>query len=228
MTGNLDFLSISLPDQKNYDEAYGLAFKLAAEKLVGLEDLEKQCRNSDSTYQTDGASRKIILNYLNRSYQVSLPDVTISLPDQDAKVELKDQILILHYLTAARGSPLSGRLISYQELETGATYYPTFVKRAIKPLVDYFGQCPEKLLSSSADIGGYRVRHGDLGVTIPAFSRVPVTLVIWQGDAEFPPDANILFDSTILDYLSAEDINVLCQTIVWHLVKKLQPFSEKT
>ncbi len=66
------------------------------------------------------------------------------------------------------------------------------------------------------------MNYGDIAVTIPAFSRVPITLVLWRGDDEFPPNANILFDSTILDYLSAEDVNVLCQTIAWQLVKSFQ------
>jgi len=46
-----------------------------------------------------------------------------------------------------------------------------------------------------------------------------VTLVIWKGDAEFPPNAGILFDSTVHEYLPAEDIIVLSQTIAWKLVK---------
>ncbi|MBN1189914.1 MAG: DUF3786 domain-containing protein [Dehalococcoidales bacterium] len=46
-----------------------------------------------------------------------------------------------------------------------------------------------------------------------------MSVSVWKGDDEFPPDAAILFDSTVLDYLSAEDINVLCQTVTWKMVK---------
>ena len=52
-----------------------------------------------------------------------------------------------------------------------------------------------------------------------AFPRVPITLVLWRGDDEFPPDGNILFDRSISDYLTTEDVNVLCETIAWTLVK---------
>jgi hypothetical protein len=31
-----------------------------------------------------------------------------------------------------------------------------------------------------------------------------------------------LFDSTVLDYLPVEDVIVLCQTIVWRLVKSIR------
>ena len=48
---------------------------------------------------------------------------------------------------------------------------------------------------------------------------VPVTFVLWKGDEELPPEGNILFDSTISEYLSVEDINVLCEIIAWRLVR---------
>jgi hypothetical protein len=221
MNQNLDHLAISLPDQKNYEIAYGLAFKLASEKLSSANDLEERCRKSDSQCRVSGSSRTIGLKYLNRIYQVTFPDINITLQDDSSPVELRDKLLILHYLTIAKGTPLSHNLIAYQELKEGATYYPTFVKRAVRPLIDYFGHSPDKLVEVSRELGGFKVDYGDVGVTIPAFSRVPITLVLWRGDEEFPPNANILFDSTILNYLSAEDVNVLCQTIAWYLVKSL-------
>jgi hypothetical protein len=235
MIDNSDRLAISLPDQKNYEVSYGLAFKLAAEKLSALVDLQEQCRRSESICRTGGSGSSrgrgsgsiILLDYLNSTYQVSLPEINITALPGEGKVELRDRILILHYLTMAGGTPLSHKLIAFQELRDGAGYYPTFVKRSVKPLVDFFGTCPEKLLDLSAGLGGSPAEPGDVAVTIPAFKRVPITLVMWKGDDEFPPNANILFDSTIQDYLPAEDIIVLCQTISWQLVKNLQTVTKK-
>jgi hypothetical protein len=221
LSENIDHLSVSLPDQKNYEISYGLALKLAGEKLANIDDLEAQCRKSGSTCQLRGSSRTILLNYLARTYQVTLPEISISIPNEPEKIELRDQILILHYLTQAKGTPLSNQLIAFKELHEGATYFPTFFKRAVKPLIDYFGQNPEKLISASENMGGSKADFGDVAVTIPAFSRIPITLVLWKGDEEFPPDANILFDSTILDYLPVEDVIVLSQTITWKLVKSV-------
>jgi hypothetical protein len=232
MTENIEHVTISLPDQKNnvipgslldqgYAAAYGLAFKLAGEELSGLEDLESQCRRSNSVCRNSGSSRLISLQYMNRTYQVILPGITIRLEGSAADVELRDKILILHYLTRAHGTLPSNKVITYQELRQGATYFPSFFKRAVQPLIDYFGRSPERILEASKELGGRPATYGDVAVTIPAFTRVPVTLVLWKGDQEFPPNGSILFDSNILDYLSVEDINVLCQTITWFLVKSL-------
>jgi hypothetical protein len=68
-------------------------------------------------------------------------------------------------------------------------------------------------------LGGRDADHGDVSVTINAFDRVPITLVLWRGDEEVPPDGNILFDANVSDYLSTEDVTVLCETIIWKLAK---------
>ena len=104
----------------------------------------------------------------------------------------------------------------------GANYFPTFSKRTIKPLVDHFGSEPERLIAAAEKLGGHKVDYGDVAVTINAFSYVPITLVLWQGNKEFAPEGSMLFDSTVSDYLSIEDINVLCETISWKLVKYLK------
>jgi hypothetical protein len=227
MIDNKDYLSAALPEQKNYEISYGLAFKMAAEKLSGLKDLEAQCRKSESICRTTGSGSTVSVDYLNSTYQINLPEISITQQNETGGVELRDRILILHYLTLAKGTPLSKRLIAYQELQEGAVYYPTFVKRSVKPLIDFFGASPEKLVDISHSLGGYRSDYGDVAVTLPAFKRVPITLVMWRGDEEFPPNANILFDSTIQDYLPVEDIIVLCQTITWQLVKKLPTAAKK-
>lgn len=222
MDDKTEHISINLPDQKNYEYSYGLAFKMAGDKLSGIKDIEGQCRNSGSACQITENQQTIDLKYLNRMYRISLPEIVVSLHNSTESIELRDKVLILHYVTQARGTPLSNNLITYQELKEGSTYYPSFFKRAIKPLLDCFGEAPERLLEASTVLGGQQSSFGDISVTIAAFVRVPITLVIWKGDEEFPPNANILFDSTILDYLSVEDINILCQTIVWCLTKSVQ------
>ncbi len=198
---------------------YELAYRLAGEQLAKIEDIEQQCLKSGARYQVVDSRKVIIIEYLNQPHQITLPEIDISLKDSEEEVPLKDKILILHYLTQAKGTPLTNKVIAYKELPEGTSYFPTFYKRAVKPLLDYFGKEPHLLIDTAAKLGGQETDYGDTSVTINAFSRVPITLVLWRGDEEFPPEGNILFDSTIPDYLSTEDINVLCEAIAWRLVK---------
>jgi hypothetical protein len=219
---------LSLSNQKNYEYGYKLAYELARERLAKVDGIEQQCLKSGAKYQVIDSQPVIIIEYLNQSYQVTLPDMEISLVGREGEIPIRERILILHYLTQAKGSPLANEVIAYKQLPDGANYFPTFYKRAIKPLIEHFGKQSHRLIEAAGKLGGYKVDYGDAAVTINAFSRVPITLVLWQGDEEFPPGGSILFDATVSDYLSTEDINVLCEIIAWKLVKFLREGSDRS
>ncbi len=203
-------------------KGYQLAYRLACEELASVDDIGELCRRSGASHRVIDTRKVITVDYLGRTYEVTVPDIDISLKDSEEKVSLVDQILILHYLLQAKGTPLSNEMIGYKHLAGGAVYFPTFSKRAIKPIVDSFGKEPARLLEVAAAIGGREAAHGDVAVTIDAFCRVPITFVLWRGDEEFPADGNILFDSTVADYLTTDDINAVCGIIAWKLVRGLQ------
>lgn len=150
---------------------------------------------------------------------MTLPAASVELAGIGEPVPLREQILILHYIARARGTPDTGNPIAYSELPEGKVYSPTFAKRVIKPVVDRFGREPESLLAAASLLGGQAAGFGDVSVTIPAFPRVAVHFVLWRGDIEFPPSGAVLLSSNISDYLSAEDITVLCEVLAWRLVR---------
>jgi hypothetical protein len=197
--------------------AHELAYKLACDRLATITDIEQQCRKSGARYLP--TEKSIIIDHLYRSYKIGFPRGEVSLIDSTETVPVRDKILILHYFTRAKGTPLSGKIITYKELKEGINYYPTFFKRAIEPVINYFNDKPQKLLEVVERLGGRKADYGDTAVTIAAFPCVPITIVLWRGDKEFPPEGNILFDSTIPDYLPTEDITILCEIVAWRLVR---------
>jgi hypothetical protein len=200
--------------------AHEMAYKIALEQLAGIEDIGEQCRKSGARHLPEESA--VVVDHLNRSYKINIPEGEVSLVGSDEAVPIRDKILILHYFIHARGTPLTGNIITYKELHDGINYYPTFFKRAIDPIVTNFKDKPEKLFEIARALGGRRSDFGDTAVTINAFPYVPLTIVLWQGDDEFPPDGNIMFDSTIADYLPTEDITIVCENIAWTLVRLLK------
>lgn len=211
---------MTVPEKSVREYAHELAYKLACERLAGIRDIEQQCLNSDTQYIA--SEKTVIIDYLNQSYRISYPDGEVSFATGEEAVPIKDKILILDYFTRAKGTPLSDRKITYKELHDGVNYFATFSKRTIQPLVTFFGSEPEKLLEIASILGGQKADYGDMAVTINAFSRVPVTIVLWKGDEEFSPEGSLLFDSTISDYLTNDDIHTLCENIAWKLVRLLK------
>jgi hypothetical protein len=199
-----------------WGRGFDISYKFACEKLAKITDIEEQCHKSGARYLEP---HEIVINYLNQPYHITLPDVEILLEDSNVEVPLRDKILILHYFTGAKGTEATGKLIAYKQLPGGISYFPAFSQRAIAPFVNRFGKSPELLIKAAAKLGGREADYGDLAVTVSAFDHVPITLVLWKGDEELAPNGNILFDANISDYLSTEDVTVLCETIIWKLVK---------
>ena len=213
---------LSLPNQKDYQYANELAYKLAVSELAKIDDIGQLCLKSGAQLKLVDSQEVIVLEFLNKSHQIRFPDIDVSSTDSDESVPLRDKLLILHYLRRATGSSLTNKIITFRELPEGANYFPNFSQRVIKPLVDSFSRKPQRLLDAAFKLGGYETDYGDAAVTINAFSRLAITLVLWQGDDEFASRGSVLFSSTISDYLSTEDITVLCETITWRLVKTLR------
>jgi hypothetical protein len=55
-------------------------------------------------------------------------------------------------------------------------------------------------------------------VVVRVLPLVPLALVLWAGDAEFPPNGNILFDRNSVKLFSAEDVAWLAGRVVYPLL----------
>jgi len=197
---------------------YEESVKLLSEQLRSNTDIPALCRRTGSR-PAEGRTPAIILKYLTRQYRIVWPEISFSFVDSTDEVPLKDKVLILHYLTTARGTALEERQITFRDVPDGGNYYDVFFKRAIRPVVNRFGNDPGALLTAAAGMRARREDLGDAAVTVDAFPRVPLTWVLWRGDDEFPADGSILLDASVSDYLSSYAITELCEVIAWNLVR---------
>jgi hypothetical protein len=202
--------------EKTKEINYQMAYRLACEELARM-NIEEQCKRAGA--RLIDPEKGILLRFLNRDYLIRLPDIEVSFQEGAGEVAIWEKILILHYLITAKGSRPTDRLISYKQVPGGRVYYPTFVNRTTRPLLKVFGRDPSLLIAAAEPFGGTPSDYGDCSVTIPALPRVTITVVIWAGDDEFPPEASMIFDANIVDYLPAEDITVLCNMIAVRLMK---------
>ena len=164
----------------------------------------------------------LCLNFLNRDIIISWPDMEFSFETNDGEISIQQQALLLHYLNGACSSKcteMSGEWVSYQDIPDGRFYMDAFIKRAKDPLIKTFGFMAKKMVEiASKTYNAETLDLGDYSVKINALPTVPVALLIWEGDEEFPPDGNLLFDKTISEILSAEDIATLAGTVVYPMI----------
>ena len=210
-----DVSPIKPGEQNNYEIAYNEAAAILVES-----DIDEIAKKSGSQkVETDGKVY-FILPFLNDNIVVSYPDISISYQQKDDDVPLWLKILVLHYLIYAKGTPPTGDQITFKQLEGGLGYYPAFQRRTTIPLLNVFDGDIEELIKRGAMVGGVKDSYGDYAITFQAFPMVAVTFVFWRGDNEFPPEGNVIFDSTIGEYFTTEDIAVLCNMIAVMIIKK--------
>ena len=199
----------------DYNKAVGLGKKKLKQK-----DPELIADLSGAAFNIGPDDRSILsLDFLNKKVFITWPNFEFSFKEPEKEVPVQQQILLLHYLNGAKMSEATGKWIAYQEVPDGRFYLDAFLRRAKNPMVQAFGDKPESLVKSATT--AYNARpfdHGDLSVIIQALPKVPVALILWRGDEEFPPEGTILFDSTIPEILSAEDIAWLAGMIIYPLI----------
>jgi len=201
--------------QDNYETAH----RLAREALARL-DFKKQCERAGALVLSDSGVPECRLRFLSRDYLIAHPDGKVSFADGRDEVPLWEKIMILHYLAHARGTGETGELISFQEIPDARLYYPNFVKRTSGILVNAFGNRPEAFMEAAQELGGTPCPEiGKYALTILVFPRVSYYVVMWPGDEELPPEFNMVFDRSIVDYLPCEDITVLANMIAVKMMK---------
>jgi len=190
---------------------------------IALESFRKKdprimALNSGADYQPNAQGGTFECPFISRKIAVTWPEGQLTVPDGTKEPSLQEQGLIMHYLVGASGAALTGEWITFREIPSGEFYYSAFVQRAKEPLVKAFGHQPQRLLELGTQIGGTPGSQGDASLLVQVLPRIPVCLILWAGDDEFPPEGNVLFDASISQYLTAEDIAVLSGAVVYPLI----------
>lgn len=200
----------SLKQSKQAQNSYEVAFNKAAAVL--------RARDPDQVNNTCGTSRdesRIILPFFNQELAIKLPKVEFNPPT----ISLYEQILILHYLTTFGKTATKGEYVSFKNLPGASFYNPTYRKRGPERILKAFGNNVEKIVEASEVLGGSRAEYGDVSVKLDVFPKIKAIVVLYRSDDEFPPEANILYNDDIINYLPLEDIAVLSGIIAGRLKK---------
>ena len=199
---------------------YREALRLACQELAKVNLHRISSLSGAIVIEDKNGNPAISISFMNQDHLIHFePEVDVILQNNGEPVPIPEKILILHYLLTARGESFQQNLITFRQVPEGPFYYSAFVKRALEPLAQTFGPGPQRLLECGSQLGAMPDELGDASITLKPLPHVTVTLVIWGGDDELPPQANILFDESIVSYLPTEDIAVLCSMIVYRLIR---------
>lgn len=205
---------MDLTKQKNYQQA----FDLACASLKGT-NLADRANKAGVQYRREGETEVLTIDFFSDSHHILFPQVEFHCPTQKS-VSLVSRVLLLHYLLRADGSPITGKWVGYKDIPGGLLYGSVFERRVTNPLAKRFVNSSKRFMDAGLKLGGVSAGVGDASLILWVLRRVPLQYILWEGDEEFPPKVQLLFDSSVDHYLSLEDIVVLGQMTAGRLIRQ--------
>ena len=162
------------------------------------------------------------LSLFRDKYEIRLAEREVLLSPCGLRANEDVSVLILRYLIgrSKKGYNPLGEWISIKETTGGKLFCTNFTRRAIRPLVERFGQDPEELTRIlREDFAGRRVEGADVAVEVEAFPGVFVRIFFWKSDEDLPADATMLFDRALTEIFIMEDLTVLLTILAEDILK---------
>ncbi len=196
----------------------------AWQKLLQL-DYMKVCCNAKADF--DKLSGHYILPMFNTPIFIS-PKGRRIWGDSSLATLLLDKLAhysrlsALWYLIQSKDIPLSDNLIKPREINGGLIFEKGSHMLPLDNLAQKYGNDVEGFVQRSMTFSGEQLNYGDASVRLFPFPRVPVVLLIWGNDKEFPSRTDILFDSTCSQHLPAD---IIWSTAMMSILAMVSPES---
>jgi hypothetical protein len=168
-------------------------------EILGSLDPADVCRRTGAAF--DSGSGLYRISCFSREVTLAPGEKRLASPAPDGDILLKRlayffNLSLLHYMTTAKDIPLSGRLVKPENLKGGDIFFKGSHVLPLDRLARQYGGAPGLFLEKGTPWGGVQEAYGDASFRLSPLPRVPVSLLLWREDDEFPARADILFDST--------------------------------
>ena len=176
------------------------------EYYLGLfEKLDPQEASARTGAAFDGEA--FTLRLVNADYKITWPKYSITADREDAFVlkALPGQTFLLRWLLEGKRTPTKGQFKTFREMPWGELYIQPFTGRCLTRAAFTFGTRVAKFAAAMEKLGARKLDHGDAGYELELLPGYAMQLIVWEGDDEFPPNAQLLYSDNFVDSFAAED-----------------------
>ena len=170
------------------------------ERFRGL-DAAEAARRTGAKW--DG--KEFYVNLLGREFAVSHPDYALRALDGGGLPPLPTQTFLLRYLLESKRVEWSGEWKTFREMPWGEMYIKPYTGRVLTRAAFTFGTRVAAFRAAAEKMGAEAVKHGDAGFLFRLIGGYRMQILVWEGDDEFPPSAQILYSDNFAEGFAAED-----------------------
>ncbi len=173
-------------EEKGWDVLAGLdPEKVCQEALV-------TCNRNNGIYTLKSFGMDLCISPKEKNILSNAPDSDMLLND----LNLYSILSFLWYLANAKGIPFSGKLVRPENLKGGGLFSKGTHVLPLERISKKYNKNIEGFHLRGRELCCEQLEYGDASIKLLPLPRIPVTLIFWKGDKEFPPRTDLLFDST--------------------------------
>ena len=140
------------------------------------------------------------LELLGTKYTISHPSFSIT-----PTCPLPAQTFLLRYLLEGKAAENRGQWLTFREMPWGELYIKPYTGRVLTRAAFTFGTRLQAFKAAAEKLGGLPVAHGDAGYQFSFIGEYTMRILVWEGDEEFPPNAQVLYSDNFTSGFAAED-----------------------
>lgn len=149
--------------------------------------------------------KEFTLALLGRAFAISHPDYAIRALDGGVLPPLPTQTFLLRYLLESRDVAWKGEWKTFREMPWGEMYITPYTGRVLTRAAFTLGTRIAKFRAAAEKMGAEPVPHGDAGFRFTLVGGYQMQILVWEGDEEFPPSAQVLYSDNFAEGFAAED-----------------------
>jgi hypothetical protein len=137
----------------------------------------------------------------------------------EARVDYNTALVLVTHLAQAGEVAPAGRMVSFNELPGGRALVSGPHALPLDLLAKHFGGNPQALGQRALELGGAEIEGADVAVRVPGLPRVPMYLLLWLADEEFPAQAAPGVDAQVMQHLDLDGLLSLSHLMVQRLTE---------
>ena len=153
--------------------------------------------------QWDGEQFHITL--LGRTFRISHPVYAMEAVDGGNIPPLPTQTFLLRYLLEGKAVAPGGSFLTFREMPWGEMYIKPYTGRVLTRAAFTFGTRVDAFRTAAEKMGAAPLKHGDAGYEFALLGDYRIQLLVWEGDDEFPPNAQVIYSDNFAQGFAAED-----------------------
>ncbi len=160
------------------------------------------------------------LDYFGISFRIDRRTGIISNTREPGKTQgFNTQMAIYHLLYYAADHPrLSGVWVPFRDIPMTGVFDGAYRKMILEPFARTFSGRADVLKAAGESMKFTPLPYGDVSFRAQVFRCLPMQVIFWDGDEEYPARANMLFDANITQFVHPETVVTLAGQLASRLM----------